>query len=58
LAQQTAAIEAGLPRPPAAGWVASALVIVLVIGSVVGIALRQPVLSAAVEKLARTYVVN
>jgi hypothetical protein len=55
---QLDAIKAGLPRPPATRWVALAITIVLVIGSAAGIALRDPSISVAVDKLARTYVVN
>jgi hypothetical protein len=51
---RTTAIMASLPRPPATGWIALAIVIVLVLGSAAGIALRQPSLAAAVEKLLKS----
>jgi hypothetical protein len=58
LDRQAAAVMARLPRPPAIGWVALSIVMVLVLGSAAGIALRHPSLLAAVDKLARTNVIN
>jgi hypothetical protein len=58
LEYQTAAIKAGLPRPPAAGWIAFAIMTVLVLGSTAGIALSDASLFWEVLNRVRGYIVS